>query len=83
MADEQEQEHRESHARLVALKVTSVAAQAKATADGYSREAWDGWRAAAEECQAAVTWHAQRFGLNRHDVERAIMAEVLHPEPKE
>lgn len=81
--DDQEKARRESHARLVALKVASVEAQARATAEGYSSGAWAPWRAAAGAYQAALTEHAAAFGLNRYEVERAVNEEVLHPEPNE
>ncbi|MEU0669808.1 hypothetical protein ABZ508_17125 [Streptomyces lavendulocolor] len=83
MTDDQDQARGESYARLVELKLASVAAQAHATAEGYSEEAWSPWRQAAEEYEAALAEHAAAFGLDRDEVDRTVTAEVLHPRPNE
>jgi hypothetical protein len=57
---------------LVDLQRAALAAQAEATAGGYSRDAWAPWVDAAARVQAAVTAHAEATGQNRAQVEQAV-----------
>lgn len=59
---------------LVDLQRAPAAAQAEATAGGYSPGAWAPWVEAAERVQAAVTAHAETTGQNRAEVEQAVKA---------
>lgn len=59
---------------LVGLQRAVLAAQAEATAGGYSPGAWSPWVEAAARVQAAVTAHAEATGQNRAEVEQAVKA---------
>lgn len=59
---------------LIGLQRAASAAQAEATAGGYTPGAWAPWVDAAERVQAAVTAHAEATGQNRAQVEQAVKA---------
>lgn len=82
MADEQVDEAA-GRQRLVELKLASEAAREQAQDGEYSAERWGPWMEAAAAFNDAVTEHAKVHGLNRFDLEKAVIKTALHPEPAE
>lgn len=59
---------------LIELQRAANAAQAAATAEGYTREAWQPWIDAAAAVHEAIRLHAAAEGLNRYELEMAVKA---------
>lgn len=65
---------------LIQMCRAAVEAQAQATSEPYSEEAWAPWREAALAFQQAVTAEAEATEADRAKLEQAAKKAVLHPE---